>query len=412
MAWLPVAQDAAKKLGIVEEFHEHLQVAKKQALDTPWGRRAKNIWDKLDAVKTAKDVVHHVLHHPTLGKRRERFGDVAERIKALEQRVHNVREEPTVPADPLAAAMMHQDIGDGPTVPMDTNVSSEPSPLTNQSHSRGQPFARYGRSFKRRRYGRRRRRSRRGRKVSQYMRIKVGYVVPITTGTGAGKVGMYNYTIPIDYMSNMYTYLASGDGNITEAPAGDTVKLEPYYRLKELFDWFRVTGIKLEWFPGYDTEAGTDATKQQVQQMYPMNIGLDLEDANADSDLQAGYIIKSTVLGSANVNYDRALIQRMAHKKMNSDQRWQLYFKIRPWKKLITTSSKGGHAGTWQCTDSEDSPNATFGQIYIEQPYANAAALDNTVIGYLHVTKYLIMKGIKAQSGIPLDNDADTNMDG
>jgi len=276
------------------------------------------------------------------------------------------------------------------------------------------PAAQFRRGYGRRRVTRfrRRRYNRRRKSTTQYMRIKCGYVIPITTGTVLDESeGIFNYAIPIDRNNDLYWRLTGtvGGKTLTATTADSTIKMEPWYRLRPLFDWYRVRGIKLEYFPAFDTEAGDDTVTaaQQVQQAHPINVGYDMENDSADATVRDSFVRTLTNIGSYP---ERALIQRQGHKKMSMDSRWKYFVKISNPVRRFTNTSKGGRAGSWLSCDNTTA-SSQYGQVFIEQPVRLGPSgtlplgLVNTVVGYLHVTKYIILKSIANDSGAPMTAD-------
>jgi len=295
-----------------------------------------------------------------------------------------------------------------------SSSSSKSSSSSSASVEPQQSAFQAGRRFRRRRGGRRKYRGRRRKKTTtQYFRAKLCYAISLATqSTASSCTGRFMYAIPIDNCTVNYWQQTGLDATppTTTAVTNAPTDMAPFKRLCSMFDWYKVTGVSLDWFPAFDTEAGTDAMPQQVQQRYPIWTSCDQEDPSSltsatDPDFTWSNKLDDTTATTAPLTgiYERSLAQRQMSRRMSTDSRWTRYFRINnPKGNYMTVATKGGHAGNWIDTEATNQLGTQYGQVFIEQPYINSNAIDAGAVGRLIVTKYLLFKGLGNQTGKPL----------
>jgi len=275
-----------------------------------------------------------------------------------------------------------------------SSSSSEPSSENIDDPNVVAPVYQKGRY--RRRYRRRRRSYRRGRKGGSRtvaMRIKCVYAFNITIdGTNAARI---QYAVPVDSPNFNYSVR---DNVTTSQVSNAPTYLEPFTKLKSLFDWYRTTGIKLEYYP--KTTDAIGSTDQRFA-MYPSWVGLDKSDVcNAPT-----FITENANLATF---YEEALAQRAYATKMPSDQRWSKYFKIANVQSnmVVNSSAAGGNMGSWYSAQFGTANAKQYGNIYLEQPVIDSSSLAvGVTCGRLFVTKYMTFKGIAQQAGVPVSSN-------
>lgn len=299
--------------------------------------------------------------------------------------------------------------------------SSDPPPSSSSSQGGGSSNNRMKRYGYRKRYLKRRKRRSVATERSCF-KTSTTYGFNIFTGTGdttaTGFRGRIAYSVPIDtsavayVIKNTGTAVLKGPNAVTVANAATCYRPEPFTRLRKMYDWYRVTGIKIRFDP-VNTNEIDNAT--QVQNVFGLWNSIDYEDP-----LNTPAFVQDTAAGAvgsltdAASNYEKALASRKLAKKMPIHTSWERYFKIPLSRQMSRASSgDGGQCGQWLPCDGDYTTTNTYGHIYLEQPFhlhTASAGMANGIdgadttnypggIGRITVTKYFCLKDMNYAAG-------------
>lgn len=223
-----------------------------------------------------------------------------------------------------------------------------------------------------------------------------------TNATNASKAGQVLYDIPMDQVTAAYSrddfqggsfstnYLAynSNDVVISTTPQA----LEPFSRLRIMYDKYRVTGIKIRFWPHVTHE--TDDTNQ-FQALYGLWVSADYEDPCGTNTFV------TALTGVDATMYERYITHRKYAQKMDITKPWTRFFRVKnPIAQFRTDNAKGGNAGAWYPSDHTLATTTQWGKIFIEQPTVlGSNGMSDKVLGRIEVTKYISLKDFNVGGG-------------
>lgn len=251
--------------------------------------------------------------------------------------------------------------------------------MRRRSSRRRRPRYKRRRRYMRRSRMRMRRRGRRTLGLPYKLKTKITNCIILTTDTPLGYEGTIRHAYAIDTTAAIQGYITTG-ASTTNAITSDD--LSPFDKTNTLYQYQRVTGVKLEYHPGNPFDTGSDYTDLSP---HPLWTRLSSEGNNSAT----GFIHANIEAFSRTDGYNE-LLSWGGSKRHDIRRPWKHYFRIQPVKNQAATGVEGGPAGRWYTTDYSGAENTKFGWIYLEQPY-NEPSTGGLELGRMIVTKYITL---------------------